>query len=132
MPNPATTADLAARWRPLGADEDAVGATLLDDAWRMLKRAVVNVEAGIDADADYSDEAVRVLASAVLRVLKNPEGKRQESVDDYSYTRDSTQATGTLYFTSEELGALASTRRTRAFSFSVLPVGYPDATFAVE
>ena len=132
MSSPATTADLAARWRPLEADEGTVGATLLADAWRMLKRAVVNVEADVADDTDYSDEVVRVLASAVLRVLKNPEGKRQESVDDYSYTRDSTQSTGTLYFTGEELGALASTRRTRAFSFSVLPVGYPDATFADE
>ncbi len=75
---------------------------------------------------------MRVLASAVLRVLKNPEGKRQESVDDYSYTRDNSQATGTLYFTADELDALATNRRTRAFSFSVLPIGYPDATFAAE
>lgn len=129
MPNPATTADLAARWRPLDTAEVPVGETRLADAWRMLKRKVADLEATVAADADYSAEVVRVLCEAVLRVLKNPDGKRQESVDDYSYTRDGSLTSGELYFTDDELDSLATAKRTRAFSFSILPPGYPTTTF---
>ena len=133
MANPAIVADLTNRWRPLSAQETINGQTFLDDAWRMLKRRLPDLEADILADAtgELEPEVVRVIATAVLRVMKNPDGKRQESIDDYSWLRDNAVSAGLLYFTDDEVDDLIpSGSATRgAFSFSLLPTGYPDSRF---
>ncbi|WP_370246908.1 Gp19/Gp15/Gp42 family protein [Nocardioides sp.] len=107
MPNPATTDDLAARWRPLASDELTVGSTLLGDAWIMLKRRMtrlgVDIEAQIAADDDLEADAVRVLATAVLRVLKNPDGLVREQIDDATLERGDGAADGRLEFRDDEL-----------------------------
>lgn len=107
MANPASTADLELRWRPLSSQEVVNGQTFLADAWGMLKRRVTDLEARVTANEDdFADEVVRVLATAVLRVMKNPDGKRQESIDDYSWQRDESVASGVLFFTDDELADL--------------------------
>src|SRR5690242_19454400 len=103
MANPATTADLEARWRPLSDQETTNGQTFLDDAWRMLRRRFSDLETEVEADEDLAAEVVRVMATAVLRVMKNPDGKRQESIDDYSWTKDQSVSAGLLYFSVDEL-----------------------------
>ena len=126
MPNPATSDDVVARWRPLSAEETTVANTLLEDAWVMLKRHAtrreVDLEDQILTDDDLFAEVVRVMATAVLRVLKNPDGKVQEAGDDYSYTRGSGDADGSLKFTDDELDdllpGLAETGR--AFTYDPL------------
>ena len=131
MTNPATTEDLESRWRPLSAQEAINGQTFLDDAWRMLRRRFTDLAADVLADADLSAEVVRVMATAVLRVMKNPDGIRQESIDDYSWSRDQAVSAGLLYFTDDEIDAISSTPDTRGpvFSFSLLPANYPDSRF---
>lgn len=133
MANPASTDDLASRWRPLSDQEEVNGQVFLDDAWRMLRRRVSTIEADITADitGDLEAEVIRVLATAVLRVMKNPDGKRQESIDDYSWTRDQAVSAGLLYFTDEDLNGLIvdDTGPTGAFSFSLIGTGYPDDRF---
>jgi hypothetical protein len=107
MANPATTADLAARWRPLTTAETTVGTTLLGDAYGMLVRRVPNLDARVTANADgFAAVVVRVLATAVLRVMKNPDGKRSESIDDYTWQRDQAISAGVLYFTDDEMADL--------------------------
>lgn len=131
MPNPATTADLEDRWRPLSALELTNGGTFLDDAWRMLSRRLPTLEAEIATDDDLSGEVVRILATAVLRLMKNPDGKRQESIDDYSWQRDRAVSAGLLYFTEDEISDLipGGSQSRGAFSFSILPDGYPESRF---
>lgn len=120
MPNPATTDDLEARWRPLSAQEATVGGTLLDDAWGMLQRRVDGIADLLADDADLEAEVVRILATAVLRVMKNPDGKRQESIDDYSWTRDNAVSAGVLYFTDDEIGDLTPDGNNGAYSVDLL------------
>lgn len=123
MANPATTVDLESRWRPLTAQETVNGETFLDDAWRMLKRAVAkrggDIEALIEADTtgDLEAEVVRVLATAVLRVMKNPDGKTRESIDDYEWDRNEAVASGLLYLDDGDLDDLVpgSGRKGRAY-----------------
>lgn len=133
MTNPATTADLEARWRPLSTQETTNGTTFLEDAWRMLRKRIPTLEADIAADetGDLAAEVVRVEATAVLRVMKNPEGKRQESIDDYAWTRDQAVSAGLLYFTDDELADLIvdGSGPTGAFSINLLGVGYPESRF---
>lgn len=64
------------------------------------------------ASGAVSDAVVRaVFCSAVIRVLRNPEGLRQhtESIDDYSVTKtiDSSASAGSLYLTDDEWNLLA-------------------------
>jgi len=110
MANPATTAAVVARWRPLSTQETTNAQTFLDDAWVMLRRHFtaldVDIETLIAADADLEADVVRVMVTAVLRVLKNPDGLKQESIDDYTYQRDEAVAAGLLYFADDELDGL--------------------------
>lgn len=110
MANPATVADVESRWRPLSAQETTNAQTFLDDAWVMIKRRLdllgVNIEAQVQSDPDLLADVVRVLATAVLRVMKNPDGKVRESIDDYSWSRDDAVSAGLLYFTDDELDGL--------------------------
>ena len=133
MANPATTADLVSRWRPLSAQEDTNGTTFLEDAWRILKRRLPDLEADIAADGtgELAAETVRVMATAVLRVMKNPDGKRQESIDDYSWLRDKAVSAGLLYFSDDEIDELipGGTGGRGAFSLSLLPSDYPASRF---
>lgn len=133
MTNPATTEDLEARWRPLSAQETINGETFLADAWRMLRRRIPTLEADIVADTsgELEAEVVRVECTAVLRLMKNPDGKRQESIDDYAWTRDQAVSAGLLYFTDDELDDLIvdGTGPTGAFSIDLLGAGYPYNRF---
>lgn len=121
MPSPAIYLDIEARWRPLSSEEQNVASTLLEDAWRLLRRVdgLADLEARIDADSELRAEVVRVLSLAVKRVLLNPDGKQIEQIDDYSYTRDKSTAAGELYFTDEEVAGLLpadAPRRLGAFA----------------
>jgi hypothetical protein len=130
--NPATVADVVSRWRPLSAQETTNAETFLADAWVMLKRRMavegVDIEAQIAADDDLRADVVRVLATAVLRVMKNPDGKSRESIDDYSWQRDEATSAGLLYFTDDELDGLipGSGEKGRAFMID------PLATWAAQ
>ena len=107
--NPATFADVESRWRPLSTAEQTVATALLGDAWLLLKLADSTIETRLDADpATLDDELVKmVLANMVLRVLRNPDGVRQESIQDYSVTHDAATASGMLTVTDAELDLLS-------------------------
>lgn len=119
MTNPATTADLESRWRTLTAQEEINGATFLEDAWGMLRRKIPTLADLVAADADLAAEVVRVMATAVIRVMKNPDGKRSESVDDYTWERDQAMSAGLLYFSDDELEDLSPGVGSKGRAFSV-------------
>lgn len=112
--NPATVADVAARFpRDLTARETTFGTTLLGDAWADLQDEVADLDDRLDVpEVGLSDKAKRVLAQAVVRVLLNPYGRKQESraIDDAnrSWTLSDGLAAGELYFTDAELDSLRS------------------------
>lgn len=128
MANPATTADIEARWRPLTEAEAIIAATRLEDAWRKLKRNVSGIETRMAADEDLEADVVRVLADAVIRLLRSAQTdglkRRTVAVDDGSatYERDTDYDRAALYFTEGELADLSGgTTRGRARAFSVMP-----------
>jgi hypothetical protein len=125
--NPATTADIEARWRTLTATETTVATTRLADAWRKLKRDIPDLESRMVGNADLTADTVRVLSDAVIRLLQSLErrGLRKGAVgvDDGSTSWELDASIRTdLYFTPDEIADLSSTgRRTRARAFSVQP-----------
>jgi hypothetical protein len=136
MANPAAVDDLVSRWRTLTAQETTNGTTFLADAWGLLKRIYLRRGEDLDAlvatdDDGFADEVVRILATAVLRVMKNPDGKRQESIDDYSWTRDESVSSGLLYFTDDELDGLIPGSGVTGRAFSIDPLAgrdWPDVS----
>lgn len=113
MPNPAAIADLEARWRPLVALEITNANAFLDDAWAELLSRRPNLEADITAETVSEANVVRVISAMVLRVLRNPEGWDQESIDDWSGRRSSLVADGLLRVTPDELASVTPGRAVR-------------------
>lgn len=130
MPNQATSADVASRWRPLTDAEATIADTLLGDVWRMIVRRIDDVDtrmAEATTGADYTADVVMVQANAVMRVLKNPDGLRQESIDDYSWTRDRAISSGALHITDDEWLLLGATGGTGgAFTIDTTPAEVRD------
>ena len=108
MSNPATPSDVADRWLSAEAlpSNDKVQAKL-DDAWAMLTTRDATIDIRLTAGTLDPNLVRLVLCSMVLRVLLNPEGKRQEAIDDYSWTRDAALSAGELYVSDAELLLLA-------------------------
>lgn len=118
----ATYEDVEARWRPLSDSEQAVATVRLADVERMIRRRIPTLDARIAADENFGLDVVRVMADAVIRVLLNPDGKRQESIDDYSWTRDRSISDGALRITAAEwllLGVTVGSRK--AFMIDTTP-----------
>lgn len=118
MSNPAQVQDLADRWRPLSSAEQINGATFLADAWGMALTRRASLDTDVTTDSVLRQEMIRVQCAAVLRVMRNPDGKRTESIDDYSWTRDQAVSAGLLYFTDDEWTAICGWRPR---SFSIIP-----------
>lgn len=116
----ATVADVEAVWRPLSSAEQGVAQAWLDRASALVRASVQNVDTRVAMDDNYRQLAAGVVVDMALRVLKNPEGKRQESIDDYSWTRDNSVAAGNLYLADDELSLLLGVRR-RGGAFSIAP-----------
>lgn len=119
MTNPVGVDDLAARWRPLSDEETTVAAALLADAWALATTQVPGLLAAVNNGTADFGVITAVLSAMVLRVMRNPDGVRQWSVDDYSEMRDSSVSAGALYLSEDELSLLGSAfgaRPRRAFS----------------
>jgi hypothetical protein len=109
-------ADIEQVWRPLTAAEAAVIPGLSNRAWLRIVGAVPGIESFLDASLPASDplvtpEAVQdVMASMIVRVLKNPESARiiSESIDDYTSGRtlDDAVASGEMYVSAFEVSML--------------------------
>jgi len=113
MSNPATPADVEDRWLFDAAVPDSAKLqTWLDAAWRELLRRDRTIDTRLTAGSLTAADVTDVVVAMTLRVLGNPEGKKQEAIDDYSWTRDAAVATGALYATDAELASLAAVRTT--------------------
>lgn len=118
-------AHVAARLgRALTPDEEDLVTTLLADAERTIaSRAPGRSLAALDLE-----DVQRVAATAVVRVLRNPDGYRSEAAGGVSYTIDTRAAAGFLTILDEEwalLGLTSPTSGSGAFSFGpVLGTAY--------
>lgn len=117
MDNPANPSDLTNR-DYAGPASTQVQQTRLDEVWRALRRERFSdgllvgpsLDARVGTVGDITvDDVVDVVCSATLRVLRNPDGAKQESgsVDDYQESRTLVDASLDVYFTAAELRRLA-------------------------
>lgn len=68
--------------------------------------------------ANPTDISLKVCCAMVERKLQNQNGKRQESIDDYSYTIDSSRSRGEVYLSDEEMDELRPPKKS---AFSIVP-----------
>ncbi len=118
MDSPATTQDVAVRWRSLTDDEELKASVLLDDAWTLIKLRNATIEARITAATLDSALVVMVQCAMVTRVLRNPDGKRRETIEDYSYER--ADGSSDLFVTDTEL-ALLDVVSSTSTAFTIRP-----------
>ncbi|QXE36206.1 phage Gp19/Gp15/Gp42 family protein [Streptomyces sp. GMY02] len=109
----ATLDDLADRLgRDLTDEEQRRATAWLDDATALILKRFPQYATTPTAIS------TKVCCAMVLRVLGNPEGKRQESIDDYSYTIDSSRSRGEVYLSDDEVEELRPPKKT---AFSIVP-----------
>lgn len=96
-----TPSDVGARLgRDITSDELDLVETLIEDAERLVARRTT----GGVIDPQVIDPLLvkQVVASAVARVLRNPDGYRSESAGGVSYTLDTRAAAGFLTILADE------------------------------
>jgi hypothetical protein len=113
VPNPATSNDIMARWRPLTHEERARAGVLLGDAWVTILGRRPAIEADMSAGTVLKQTVTKVICQMVLRVMKNPDGYDEESIDDWRGRRNALAASGQLTITAEELADITPSRASR-------------------
>lgn len=126
MPNPASLFDLEARWRPLSDAERINADAFLGDAWALLLTRRPLLEVHMTAGSVSTESVVAVLSAMVLRVLKNPDGYIDESLDDWRGRRSDLLATGLLTVTPDELASVTPESVAVGGAFSTQTFGAPD------
>lgn len=109
----ATVEDVELEWnRPVPDESLAHVNHLIDRAERIVGAAVPNLADRITAGLTTAELVGDVVASMVVRVLRNPDGKRSETAGDYSYELANGDSTGSgLYLTADDRRLLAGRRR---------------------
>lgn len=115
----ATYVDVEARWRTLTDDEITQVTNHIADAAVLIRAQVPNVDARIAAGSLDIGLARLATVRAVLRVMLNPTGLKSETDGEYSYTRDSSQASGELYISSGDLALLSPRGRAQVGTIRV-------------
>lgn len=131
----ATQTDLTSRsLRSLTAPELAWGTIRLRDAFTQILIRVPGLEEQLDAGvvtAPINQLVIQTQVAMVLRVLSNPDGVLEETIDDYTRRLDASVSTGGLYLSSDELAMLVSVvetlagNRTPRGAFTIRPQRLP-------
>lgn len=106
MGAPFATVDDVDALRPLDSDERDRAGVLLVYASATIRKPMPDIDARI-ASGDLDADLPRLVAvQMVIRVLRNPDGVRQETVGPSSISYDTSAALGQLVLTDDELAIL--------------------------
>lgn len=75
---------------------------LLKQVEAILKSRIPDLDERVEKDEDYRERVIAVEASAVARIMRNPEGLMQESEGNYTVMLQSSAASGQMLITDEE------------------------------
>lgn len=119
----ATADDVAVRWaRELNAEETALVNVRLEDAERMIRRRIPDLDSKVQAGAINAEDVVQVESDAVLRLARNPEGYKSETDGDYTYTLADGLTAGALGITDDEWAILGVSGGGGMFVLTPVPV----------
>ena len=122
----ATVTDVQVRLgRPItSAAEIAQVTAWLTDVEALIKVRIPDLDQRVLAGQVDESIVSLVEAQVVVRKVKNPDGKQNERIDDYSYGLTTDAARGDLFLTDEEWALLLPVSATGAFT--IRPYGAPD------
>lgn len=116
----ATPSDVAARWRPLTSDQEAVAAVLIEDASSMIRSRWPQVDARLAAGTLTDADVTRVVAGMVKRAMLNGAAEGVESQSQtagpFAVTHRYANPSANLYFSAEDVRLFDGTPRRRAFA----------------
>lgn len=123
----ASVDDVRRRWMGSAWEftDDQVKA-LLDDAEDAVRSVVPTVDADMSSGVLPEARVTRVVCRVVLRVLRNPDGKRSTNVTTGPFSQNETYAgdnPGEVYLTDEDRRDLEGSRVRRRRAFTVMPGG---------
>lgn len=104
----ASVQDIASRWRPLEEEESAVAPTLLEDASDILDTEMPLLAGAYGQGGRLDRMTIATVVAMVVRVLRNPDAMRQQSVGDVQQTFGGPEYDGRLFLAEDELAALAA------------------------
>lgn len=104
----ATVDDVSKRLgRPItSAAEIAQVGAWLGDVGAIIRARIPDLDDRVTEGQPPQAVVVMVEASAVVRKVRNPEGKQNERIDDYSYGLSADAARGELFLTDDEWNLL--------------------------
>jgi hypothetical protein len=102
--------DVTDLFGPLSQDQQLTTVRLLEFAGAIVRQQVPRVDARLLDGTMEPDALAAVVTAMVVRVLRNPDGRRQgsRSIDDFSesWTIDAALSTGALYMSDAERSSL--------------------------
>lgn len=101
-----TRADIEARWRPLDVEEQIPADTLIADAEDILDNQLPTLAASFGDGGRLDRLVTMTICNMVIRVLRNPDAMRQQSVGDVQQTFGGPEYDGRLYVSLDELGLI--------------------------
>lgn len=101
-----TRADIEARWRPLDVEEQVPADTLIEDAEALLDLELPTLAASFGGGGRLDRLVVMTVCNMVIRVLRNPDAMRQQSVGDVQQTFGGPEYDGRLFLDDGDRGLL--------------------------
>jgi hypothetical protein len=123
----ATTDDLAARWRPLTAAEEARAEVLIADASSMIRRLYPDIDERIAAGAIMLEDIVPIVCAMVKRVMLAPADldgveQRSQATGPHSVSDKFSNPMGNMFLTGDEKDILSGIEDLdRAFTIDTTP-----------
>lgn len=99
----------------------------LADIEAIIRSRVPNLDDAVSAGNPAETTVVMVESNAVIRKIKNPDGKVSEGIDDYNYRLNENSRKGELFLTDEEWALL--TPNAPGGAFSTRPGFEPDVVY---
>ena len=122
----ATVEDVSTRLgRPITDEAEVTQVTAwLGDIEALILARVPDLAARIAEGTLSNGTVVMIEANSVIRKIRNPEGKKNERIDDYSFSLNDANARGDLFLTDDEWDLLIP--QSSSGAFSTRPYGAPD------
>lgn len=93
--------------RPISdANEVAQVTAWLEDVETLIRARIPDLDGRVADGTPTAPTVVMVEANAVVRKVRNPDGKQNERIDDYSYGLNADAARGDLFLTDDEWALL--------------------------
>ena len=111
---------------PTGTAANVALQKLIDKAELRILARVPDLAARLEAGTISPEVLASVIEDMALRVARNPDGKKSEAIDDYSWTLDSRVSAGLLYLSDDELALLVPAERPRPKAIGNIRVSVPS------